>query len=127
MISRCLAAVAVSLACLAAAPAFAAAAAIDIGSRLEMFVDQFLVEKKQNVEHRLTEPTKRDVVLEVNQPWEGPVSAYFTVFRDGEKIRMYYRGGEDFTCYTESTDGVSFTRPHLGLVDHKGSKANNIL
>ena len=123
MISRCLA-VALSLTCLLAA---AAAAPIDVGSRLEMFVDQHLIESKSNIEHRLTEAIKREVVLELNQPWEGPVSAYFTVFRDGEKIRMYYRGGEDFTCYAESADGVHFTRPELGLVDYKGTKANNIL
>jgi hypothetical protein len=106
------------------------AAAIDIGTRLEMFVDQFLVEKKQNVEHKLTEPIKREVVLELTKPWEGSVSAYFTVFRDGEKIRLYYRGGGDdnaFTCYAESTDGIHFSRPELGIFELDGSKANNIL
>jgi hypothetical protein len=125
MISRCLAAIAIPLASLAAT--VPAAAPVDVGSRVEMFVDEHLVERKSNVEHRLTEPTKREVVLELNKPWEGPVSAYFTVFRDDEKIRMYYRGGEDFTCYAESTDGVHFARPELGLVEHNGSKANNIL
>ncbi|MEA2710570.1 MAG: hypothetical protein QOF78_3171 [Phycisphaerales bacterium] len=119
MISRCLVLI-LSVCCLAAAP-------IDVSSRVEMFVDQHLIDKKQNVEHHLTEPTKREVVLELDQPWEGPVSAYYTVFRDGEKIRLYYRGGEDFTCYAESTDGVHFTRPALGLIEHKGSKANNVL
>jgi hypothetical protein len=119
MISRCLTLL-LSIACLAAAP-------IDVGSRVEMFVDQHLIDKGQNVEHRLTEPTKREVVLQLDRPWEGPVSAYFTVFRDGDKIRMYYRGGEDFTCYAESTDGIHFTRPELGLIEHKGSKANNVL
>jgi len=106
------------------------AAAVDLGTRLEMFVDEFLVERKSNVEHRLTEPTKREVVLELNKPWEGPVSAYFTVFRDGEKIRMYYRGGGDdnaFTCYAESTDGIHFARPELGIFELDGSKTNNIL
>src|SRR5687768_14275913 len=129
MIARCLAAIVISLASLVvtAAAAAPAAAPTDIGSRLEMFVDPFLVERKSNVEHRLTEPTKREIVLELNKSWEGPVSAYFSVFRDGEKIRMYYRGGEDFTCYAESADGVHFTRPELGLVEHNGSKANNIL
>ncbi|MEA2735938.1 MAG: hypothetical protein QOE14_2389 [Humisphaera sp.] len=119
MISRCLVLI-LSVCCLAAAP-------IDVGSRVEMFVDQHLIDKKQNVEQHLTEPTKREVVLELDKPWEGPVSAYYTVFRDGEKIRLYYRGGEDFTCYAESSDGVHFTRPALGLIEHKGSKANNVL
>lgn len=103
------------------------AAAVDIGTRVEMFVDELLVERQRNVEHKLTEPAKREVVLELDKPWEGPVSAYYSVFRDGDKIRLYYRGGEDFTCYAESTDGIHFTRPKLGLVEHKGSKANNIL
>jgi hypothetical protein len=95
-----------------------------------MFVDEHLIDSKRNIEHRLTEPAKREVVLELNKPWEGPVSAYFTVFRDGEKIRLYYRGGGDdnaFTCYAESTDGVHFTRPDLGLYELDGSKANNVL
>src|SRR5688500_2350804 len=103
------------------------AAVVDIGTRVEMFVDQFLVDKKQNVEHKLAEPTRREIVLQLDKPWEGPVSAYYTVFRDGDKIRMYYRGGEDFTCYAESTDGIHFTRPELGLVEFNNSKANNIL
>lgn len=133
MISRCIA-VGLSL-CLCAfttkaAVAVAAAppsAAIDVGTRLEMFVDQHLVDAKRNVEHHLTEPVKREVALELDRPWEGPVSAYFSVFRDGDKVRLYYRGGEDFTCYAESDDGVRFTRPDLGLYDYKGSTANNIL
>jgi hypothetical protein len=107
-----------------------AAAAIDIGSRLEMFVDRFLVDKTQNVQHKLTEPQRREVVLETNAPWENDVSAYFTVFRDGERIRMYYRAGGDenaYTCYAESTDGVRFTRPNLGIYEFNGSKDNNIL
>jgi hypothetical protein len=124
MISRCFAPIVCLSSVLSAA---AAAAPIDVGTRTEMFVDEHLVDRKHNVEHRLTEPTRREVVLQLDQPWEGPVSAYFTVFRDGQKIRLYYRGGEDFTCYAESTDGVHFTRPPLGLFEQGGSKSNNIL
>lgn len=101
---------------------------LDIGRRTEMFVDQHLIDRKSDVQLALTQPTRREVVLELNKPWEGPVAAYFTVFRDGEKIRLYYRGGdEEFTCYAESTDGIHFTRPELGLVEFEGSKKNNIL
>ena len=119
MISRCFALL-FCLCTLAGAP-------IDVGSRVEMFVDEHLVESKRNVEHRLTEPTRREVVLQLDKPWEGPVSAYYAVFRDGEKVRLYYRGGEDTICYAESADGVTFTRPELGLVEFQGSKANNII
>jgi hypothetical protein len=105
-----------------------AAEPVDIGTRVEMFVDEHLIDRKQNVELHLTQPTRREIVLELNKPWEGPTSAYYTVFRDGEKIRLYYRGGtEDYTCYAESTDGVHFTRPELGIVEFEGSTRNNII
>ena len=107
-----------------------AAAPIDIGSRVEMFVDRFLIDRMSDgASLRLTEPQRREIVLTLDQPWEGPTSAYFTVFRDGDLVRMYYRGGsEDYTCYAESRDGgVTFTRPKLGLFEFEGSSANNIL
>jgi len=57
-----------------------------------------------------------------------------TVFRDGDLCRLYYRGsnneGADFhqvTCYAQSRDGVTFTRPSLGLFEWEGSKDNNIV
>jgi hypothetical protein len=109
------------------------AAAIDLGTRIQMFVDEYLIDRKQNVELKLTEPQRREVVLELNKPWESNTSAYYTVFRDGEKIRLYYRGassddGSDgYTCYAESTDGIHFTRPELGIVEFNGSKQNNII
>ena len=54
---------------------------------------------------------------------------------------MYYRGlhlevskgklasnrHEPFYCYAESTDGVHWTRPELGIVEFDGSKKNNII
>jgi hypothetical protein len=109
-------------------PALAVAAAVDVGSRVEMFVDEHLIERKQNADLRLNPPTKREVVLAMDQPGEGPTSAYFTVFRDGDIIRMYYRGDPDrLTLYAESKDGIHFTRPQLGLFEFKGTKQNNIV
>src|SRR4051812_288355 len=91
-----------------------AVAAIDVGSRVEMFIDEHLIERKQNAELRLNIPTKREVVLTMDQAGEGPTSAYFTVFRDGDIIRMYYRGDPDrLTLYAESKDCIHFTRPQL--------------
>ena len=74
-------------------------------------------------------------MLVTDKPWEGPDSAYFTVFQDGPLVRLYYRGivpaGDtstgQVTCYAESTDGIHFTRPNLGLVEFQGSKENNII
>jgi hypothetical protein len=112
-----------------------AAEPVDIGSRWELFVDEFLVAQKNGVALKMHEPIKREVVLTTDQPWEGPTCAYFSVIQDGKKVLMYYRGssgGSDHsdaqvTCVVESTDGIHFTRPKLGLIEAGGTKANNVI
>ena len=108
----------------------------DIGSRVEMFVDRWLVEHEQNVSLRLHEPQRREVVLALDQPWEGASSAYYTIFRDGERVRMYYRASGTFQggfqspvqfAMAESADGIHFDRPQLRLYEHEGTTANNIV
>ena len=76
------------------------------------------------------------MALEFNAPWEGMASFYVTVLQDGDTYRMYYRGktGEtpdgtpdEVTCYAESTDGVRWTRPKLGLFEAGGTRENNVI
>ena len=114
-----------------------AAEPIDIGSRLELFVDDYLIGGLEGAEQVLHHPTARDLALVHDAPWEGNVCFYHTVFQDGDVYRMYYRGahsdqekGENSTqvvCYAESSDGVNWTKPELGIVEHAGSKENNII
>lgn len=108
--------------------------AVDIGSRVELFVDDWLIEKRAGVALRLNPPVKREVVLVTDRSWEGPSSAYFTAIQEGDRIRLYYRGfcpadasEKQVTCVVESRDGIRFTRPELGLFAFDGSKKNNIL
>jgi hypothetical protein len=66
---------------------------IDLGSRLDLFVDPYLIERTTGkAELRLHHPTPREVAIVHDQPWEGTASGYHTVFRDGDRYRMYYRG-----------------------------------
>lgn len=112
-----------------------AAEPIDLGSRWELFVDEFLVAQKQGVSLKLHEPVKREIVLTTDKPWEGITCAYFSVIQDGNKVLLYYRGssgGSDHsdaqvTCVAESTDGIQFTRPKLGLIEAGGTKDNNVI
>ena len=108
--------------------------AVAIGSRIEMFVDNWLIEQRKGVSLRLNTPIKREVVLVTDKPWEGIDSAYYTAIQDGKRVRLYYRGfcpadasEQQVTCMVESEDGIHFTRPALGLFDFQGSKANNII
>src|SRR5207245_603542 len=81
---------------------------------------------------RLHAPTPAELAIRFDKPWEGPASAYVTVFKDDDRYRMYYRGLPDerspeVTCYAESADGVRWTKPELGIHESGGSKANNII
>lgn len=115
--------------------------AIDIGLRREMFVDRALVEQLGGqAEFRLHAPTRREVAMKYDQPWEGNASGYGTVFHDGDIYRMYYRGHRyivedkplrqaqsEVVCYAESADGINWVKPKLNLFEWDGSKANNII
>ena len=70
-----------------------AAEPVAIGSRRELFVDDALVERLSGkADLRLHQPTPQNVALVTDEPWEGNGTNYVTVFQDGGKYRMYYRG-----------------------------------
>ncbi len=107
-----------------------------IGSRRELFVDRFLIERLTNARLQLHEPRDEGGVLRMDKPWEGPHAGYSTVIRDGERWLMYYRGisklgldgsEHERACLAESRDGITWTKPELGLFEFAGSKANNIV
>jgi len=114
---------------------------IQIGSNLELLVDNHLIERIEgDVCEQLHSPIPREVVIVHDLPWEGCGCGYHTVFKDGDKYRMYYkawqitavapRQTEDsrlFICYAESDDGIHWTKPNLGLHEYDGSKQNNIV
>ncbi len=116
----------------------AAADPIEIGSRRELFVDHFLIDSMDGTELRLHQPTPREVVIVHDEPWEGNSCGYYTIFRDGDLYRMYYKAvsqvlkGEPashgvLACYAESTDGIHWKKPELGLFEFQGSRKNNIV
>lgn len=109
----------------------------NIGSRLELFVDDWLIEKLNGAELKLHNPIPREVSIVFDKPWEGNASAYVTVFKDENIYRMYYRGSHydlekkqdlhEHTCMAISEDGINWEKPELGIYEFKGSKSNNIV
>jgi hypothetical protein len=109
---------------------------LQLGSQRELFVDHFLIAKMDGVQLKLHEPRREGVAVKFDRPWEGAFSCYATVIKDGANYRMYYRGlpsatsddsPEAVVCYAESKDGVTWTKPNLGLFEIRGTRENNVL
>ena len=87
-------------------------------------------------------------VLTLDRPSEGVTSEYLTVFKDDDRYRMYFRGSNHVgytipsmlkpgekeipehvrtTSYAESPDGLTWSRPSLGIFEFNRSKDNSIV
>ena len=103
---------------------------LDIGSRLELFVDRYLIDRLESAELKLHHPIRQDVSLQFDAPWEGTGSTYVTIMQVGDGYRMYYRGSENVgqvACCAESEDAIHWTRPDLGLYEVAGTLKNNVV
>jgi hypothetical protein len=103
----------------------------DIGGRRELFVDKFLIDVLDNATLKLHEPQLAPPMLEPADNLE-----YGTVIRDGDLFRLYTRDARgakfdgdqpEVTRYCESRDGITWTKPKLGLHEIDGSRDNNVI
>ena len=100
----------------------------------ELFIDDYLIADLNQVEQKLHKPYATGEGLEFDKPWEGIFPAYVTIVDNGTFFQMYYRGSAfinhkntDLTCYAESQDGITWTKPNLGLYEINGSRKNNVV
>ncbi len=114
---------------------------IDVGSRLELMVDDYIIDQiKGDAERILHHPIPQDIAIVMDKPWEGASCAYMTVFQDDGLYRMYYRGSHvvyaqgdikaphpEYTCYAESRDGINWTKPNLRIYEINGTLDNNVV
>lgn len=128
----------------AAANAADEPAVYEQGSRRELFVDRRQTASiSGGARLQLHSPQPANIALAFDSPWDGEFSGYCTALRDGDEVRFYYRGwkpgpiGKDgakrtsqerqLACMAVSKDGITFTKPKLGLIEFDGSKDNNII
>jgi hypothetical protein len=109
---------------------------VNIGDDRELFVDRYLIEKLNNITQELHTPVNEGTVLKFDNPWEGNFSGYSTIIKDGNQFKLYYRGireaGKDgndneVTCYAESSDGIKWVKPDLGIYTINGTRNNNVI
>lgn len=108
---------------------------MNIGSRLELFVDDLIIGSMNNMEFRMHNPQRLPLP---DSPLKG---SYATVIKDGDIYRGYYRSNDpgykgprdysghpgEITCYAESHDGHNWTFPNLGLFEVNGRRDNNVI
>ncbi len=108
---------------------------IDLGSRLELFVDDYLIENlRGDLRFALQQP-----VLMPRERGRAPV-CYSTILHEDGLYRRYQRAvrksykGERFdghpgeiTTYLESVDGVRWQKKELGFFEIDGSRKNNVV
>ena len=104
---------------------------LNIGTQLQLFLDDWLIETMTDLSLSLHRPEPREVVIRRDKPYETPTLYDPVVIKDGDLYRMWYRTNFDappyYTGYAESHDGIGWTKPALNLIEHDGSTDNNLL
>lgn len=110
---------------------YAQESAVPIQSRRELFIDHYLVDRLSNATLQLHPPQLAPTMSQPANPLE-----YGTIIKDDNGFRLYTRDGRgakfdgdstEVTRYCESTDGIHWTRPNLGLIEIDGNKNNNVI
>ena len=103
----------------------------DVGTDLQLFVDDWLVDSLDGVFRQLHRPRAAEVAIQLDRAWEGLYLYDPSVMKDGSLYRMWYRGGgpsrPHLWAYAESVDGIHWVKPELNLIEFKGSKRNNLV
>jgi len=112
------------------------AAALAVGLQRQLFVDGYVIDSMDGVRLELGRPRDEGAVFHFDEPWEGPFSGYSTILHDTDRFLLYYRGlpeaggdgtDRETTCVALSDDGVTWTRPVLGVFEVDGSSENNVV
>ena len=109
----------------------ASQSAVQIGDRIELFLDDWLIDASRDVRHVLHSPRPAEIAIRKDKPWEDSTMYDPVVMKDGSRYRMWYRANFNqapfYTAYAESDDGIRWTKPSLGLIEFRGSRENNIV
>ncbi|MEW6752090.1 MAG: VCBS repeat-containing protein [Candidatus Latescibacterota bacterium] len=102
-----------------------------LGSRLELFVDRELIAGMVGLGLQLHAPRLAEIAVARDRPYEDSTLYDPVVMLDEGRYRLWYRTNFNqapfYTGYAESTDGVQWTKPSLGLVEFAGSTDNNLV
>ena len=119
----------------------AIAGPLSVGNRACLFLDDHFIDKQEGLKHSWHQGKLRpEVAIAETEPWENWPTLWGSCFYDPKyKVyRMYYQvtlypsdapgiSFRDLLCYAESKDAKTWVKPKIGIVEHNGSKENNIV
>lgn len=128
-------------------PILIASPPLDVGTRKQLFIDTRFIQSSEGITLSFHAPYQTgEEILTADAPWEkgGLIGSYSTVVKEdgsnGPLIRLWYmiESGKPSAAtgfnppfmgvaYAESTDGLHFRKPILGLVEKDGTKENNLV
>lgn len=108
--------------------------------RTLLFVDDHDIMYRSGTRRFMQQPVRhaRNPLITEDKPWELAIG-FTSMHRDAQtgKYQLWYQAyagkraqvktHECVVCYAESDDGVTFTKPNLGLFEFNGEKATNIV
>lgn len=97
-----------------------------IGSRRELFVDRYLVEKLEGARFQLHHPRPAEIAVTLDRPWEKSLNNGISVIKDGLRYLLYY-SADNRLAVAVSHDGVHWNKPRLGLIEIDGDRDNNLV
>ena len=107
---------------------------IQIPTAPQLFLDDFLIENMIHLQ-KVLHPARRlsdEPMLRADRPWEGHAAMLgpdsYSYNQEKQRHELRYVGNLGaYRLLAVSQDGLTWTKPELGLVQFQGSRANNIL
>ena len=105
----------------------------NIGGAKQLFIDDRIIDSLGSAKRVFKQAVKTEPLLSASTVWETKRSlAYPTVRKEGANSwKIWYRAGtpsgERAICYATSKDGVTWTKPKLGIYPHNGGNNNIVL
>jgi len=109
---------------------------VSIGSVKQLFLDHRFIAASEGIALVVNPPVKRpEAVIVSDKPWDAFRIIWLTVAEDNGEVKMWYQafdndqwaGGRSRLCYAVSKDGLTWTKPSLGIIEFQGSKDNNLI
>lgn len=107
-----------------------------VGPWRRLFLDSTVVESQAGLHRRFhnAEKHKDNPIITADRTWEGTSAiigpyVYGTVLREGDRLRMWYQllFEGNHTGYAESSDGIHWEKPPLGIFTYQGEKTNLVV